>query len=90
MNVKDLIALLAQYDEDAEVRLATQPSWPLQYQIAGVASLEEVVMGDQCDEHGNWHCDECAENAPAVVYIAEGNGFGDDPYASSAVWEVAS
>jgi hypothetical protein len=45
MKVGDLIELLEGVDEKAEVRLASQPSWPLQYHLH-----REVIEGD--DEDG--------------------------------------
>jgi hypothetical protein len=37
MKVQELVQELEQFDPDAEVRLAFQPSWPLQYHVGGVA-----------------------------------------------------
>lgn len=34
MTVAELIAILEDFDGDAEVRLAQQPSWPFEYSIA--------------------------------------------------------
>jgi hypothetical protein len=39
MNVRDLINELQNYDEDAEVRLAFQPSWPFEHSIDTVAGV---------------------------------------------------
>lgn len=36
MTVRDLIAALEDYDPDAEVRIAIQPRWPLEYSISDV------------------------------------------------------
>mgnify|MGYP000974184265 CR=1 FL=1 len=38
MTIRDLVAVLEQYDEDTEVRLAMQPSWPFEYSIADVVA----------------------------------------------------
>lgn len=33
LTVADLIAILSQFDDDTEVRLAYQPSWPMEARI---------------------------------------------------------
>lgn len=40
MTVRELIEALEQFDDDTEVRLAFQPSWPFEYSLGG-----EVVLG---------------------------------------------
>jgi hypothetical protein len=44
MKVRDLIEYLENFDEEAEVRLAMQPSWPFEYSIGEV---EEVELEDE-------------------------------------------
>lgn len=39
MTVGDLLDLLDGFDEDIEVRLAQQPSYPLEYEIDGADSV---------------------------------------------------
>lgn len=95
MTVAQMIERLQEMDPEAEVRLATQPSWPLEYHVAGVASQQEIVdykrAEEKCDEHGFYNCDECepetSEEDGNIVWIAEGSQIG---YAQRAVWEVAS
>ena len=41
MTVAHLIALLSEMNPGDEVRLATQPTYPLAFDIAGVAALED-------------------------------------------------
>lgn len=86
MTVADLIALLSEMPEDAEVRLATQPSWPLAFNVHGVATGADVAGEQQCDDHGHFSCDECAPN---IVWITEGGSVSDSPYAPSAAWAAA-
>jgi hypothetical protein len=38
MNVRDLIEMLQDYDEDAEVFIMEQPNWPFEYSVIGVIS----------------------------------------------------
>lgn len=86
MTVRDLIDRLEDLDPDAEILLAHQPSWPLQFTLAGVAAGEDVAGDVECEEHGDYNCDECADSG--VVYLVEGN-HPDHPYAPRAVWNVA-
>ena len=95
MTVRELKDLLDDYDDGLEVRLAHQPSYPLESTIAGVASRRECAAeaaceNDDCDgtldEHGR--CLRCGEqheveSGPDVVYIAEGRQLG---YADAKVW----
>jgi len=41
MKVKDLLLLLASCDAEAEVVLMSQPNWPIEHALAGIASREE-------------------------------------------------
>lgn len=44
MNVQDLMDMLSGMDPNAEVRLATQPEWPLAFELAGVAEPDDDEM----------------------------------------------
>jgi len=46
MTVQELIYELQQFDQDAEVRLAEQPSWPFEYSINGIVSRTEAEDGE--------------------------------------------
>jgi hypothetical protein len=94
MNVGELIAELEGFDEDTEVRLAMQPSWPFEYSIGGVT---EPVETDECPEcevawasHDEDGCDaeRPDEEVKDVVYLAEGSQLGYLPgtVASSIGW----
>lgn len=74
MKVSELIAMLEDCDPNAEVRLATQPNYPVQSHLRGVA------MDDSED----------ADGFPAegeVVYLVEGSQDYDHPYAPSWVFD---
>jgi hypothetical protein len=77
MNVSELIDHLKDYDPDAEVRLATQVQWPVEYSVQSVASADEV--GSLTGE----------EDAPNIVYIAEGEQLGYLPEPARAVWDIS-
>ena len=55
MTIGELIAELEDLDEDMEVRFASQPAWPFEYSISGVAWTPDgesdrvvyLVEGDQ-------------------------------------------
>lgn len=80
MKVRDLIELLEATNPEAEVRLATQPHYPLAHTIAGVAS-----NGEWGDEDEDWDFEEHDEE---IVWIAAGGGVYDAPYAPREIWEV--
>lgn len=63
MTVGELMELLESFSPDAEIRLASQPSWPMEYSLATVGSID----ADDEDEDG-----EDGE----VVYLAEGTQIG--------------
>jgi hypothetical protein len=83
MRVGELIERLQQFDEDAEVRLAFQPSWPLQFEIKGVASLREAERQEPEE-------DQTEEREDDIIYIVEGSHpHKDSPYANRNLWDVA-
>lgn len=86
MNVRELIERLDEMDQDAEVWLATQPNWPLQFELAGATSAAEIAGEQQCDEHGDYSCDDCAAG-DNVVYLVEGD-HPDQPYAPRGAWQA--
>ena len=80
MTVRDLIEYLEAYDDDAEVRLATQPEWPLAFQIASVMGADEIsAESDYPDE-------EPTEAEEPIVWIASGSHPSDNPSAPGGAW----
>lgn len=88
MNVRELIEILEDCDQEAEVLLAHQPSYPLQFTLRGVATSDDLVGETRCDQHDHYSCDECVGDREPVVYLAEGH-HPDHPYADAAIWDVA-
>jgi hypothetical protein len=43
-TVGDLIAALEDYDDDTPIALATQPTWPFEYTIAGVGQADDGTL----------------------------------------------
>jgi len=80
MTVRELIELLEQYDGAREVRLATQPNYPLAATVGGVAGEDEV---DEEDDDGRRVVrDDKEPDGP--VFILEGSQLG---YASKSLWD---
>jgi hypothetical protein len=82
LTVNELIERLQEVAEggsgDRELRLAFQPSWPLQFTIGGVAEPEDASP------------DEDQVDAASVIYIVEGNHpSNDSPYAPAWAFETA-
>ncbi len=75
MKVKELIELLQEQDGDAEVRLAHQPSYPMEYSVKGIASSLDLE-----------ECVEPADEATQIVYVVEGAWLG---YGRRDVWDAA-
>lgn len=100
MNVRELMDELDGLPEDAEVRLAFQPEWPLQYHVDQV-----IEFRDEHDVDENGLCETCGsdfsgEDDPTIaiekhleetdgtdsstVYLAEGGQVYDAPYLPGA------
>lgn len=73
MKVAELIAMLEECDPDAVVKMATQPSYPIQSNLRGVA------------HDGDEDADGFTENE--VVYLVEGSQDYHRPYAPSWVFD---
>jgi len=85
-------------DDDPEVRLAVQPSYPFQHTIEGVyevtpsGQLEPDAQDfereeDYEDARDEWERSQDAPDQP-VVYIAEGGQLYSAPYLPGAAAEV--
>ncbi|MFI5298959.1 MAG: hypothetical protein ACHREM_12755 [Polyangiales bacterium] len=89
MNVRQLIAMLEEQDPEAQVFLASQPGWPFEYSIHGVAVRSE--MDGDAEDDGEDNADQArarASNgcAPSDVFIVEGSQLR---YGSKAAWDTA-
>lgn len=89
MTVSELIELLEDCDPDAEVLLMSQPSWPFEHTVAGVAIRSEI---DDRDEDGAEAEEEEAApqrndgTRPNDVFILEGTQLR---YGSRDAWATA-
>lgn len=78
MTVGELIEHLEQYDEDMEVRLMTQPSWPLQCGVQGVVAGYEIDVEVDSGEQSQYELED-----EAHVFLLEGRGEG---YGTRYAW----
>lgn len=69
MKVHELIALLEQYEPDADVLIMSQPSWPFEYDIDGVVERREIMSEDDDDEIDV----SGRDGMPSDVFILEGS-----------------
>jgi hypothetical protein len=83
MTVQQLRDLLEDCDPEAEVLLAHQPSWPLQFTVRGVYAPEPFDPTDPINEGV-----EPPEDRGNVVYIVEGSQ-PFYPYAPREAWDAA-
>lgn len=62
MTVRELIEELEGMNPEAEVRFASQPSWPFEYSVAAVVGVSEDDEDDRTEAE--------------TVYLVEGNQIG--------------
>jgi len=68
MTVGELITILETLDEDAEVRIASQPSWPFEYSVSGVTTKSRCANDYEEPEDIR----DIEESPDDVVFIVEG------------------
>ena len=98
MTVGELMNLLSECDEDAEVRIMSQEGWPFENAIRGIALRHEMTgEGDGCEcdaDAGEPHEDGCpAAEEPEDerglkandVFIVEGD---QERYGDKSAWDV--
>jgi hypothetical protein len=77
MKVRQLLDLLADYDEDLEVRIMSQSSWPFENSVHGVCDREE--MGEEDDDPDD------PNTQPNAVFVVEGRQLC---YGNKNAWSV--
>lgn len=95
MTVGELIAMLEDCDEEAEVRIMSQEGWPFENAIRGVAVREDFPSDDcECDRRiEEPHEEGCPAQDDVVpegclfsdVFIVEGD---QERYGNKAAWEA--
>lgn len=90
-TIRELIDALEEQAElvgdDAEVRIAHQPNWPLELTIARVVSSEDMARAYDPDDPDCEDQDEPGsedDEAEPVVWLTEGQQLG---YASKRLWQ---
>lgn len=66
MRVIELLEALAEMPEDAEVRLASQPAWPMEFRLDGPVFVDEAQIARSPGD--DW--------PGAVVYLTEAEHLG--------------
>ena len=76
MTVQELMEMLEDMPQDAEVRLAMQPNWPFEYSIGRVIEPAEMAefAEDAAKDGGNDF--DSDDEIPEAVYIGEGTQLG--------------
>ena len=90
MTVSELMEILESQPQDAQVRLASQPSWPFEYNISNVAGPDEMkewmIEESYDDDSGEFLASEDEIEVPNVVYIGEGVQLGYLPSPGKAAF----
>jgi hypothetical protein len=76
MTVSELIRILQDYDPDSEVRIASQPRWPMEYRIQDAVETTEDEGDINEDVDDDDREDDEDEPEIRVVYIVEGDQLG--------------
>ncbi len=69
MTVEELIGILEDFEPTAEVRIAHQPEWPMEYTLGEV--VECGANGDEDED-----ADVADDDREGIVYIGEGTQLG--------------
>lgn len=84
MIVYELKRLLEDFDDDAEVRWASQPSWPMEYHVNDAIWVGKNA-GGTLRARSPWVNEEEVEESedfdPGVIYLVEGEQIGYLPEA---------
>lgn len=80
ITVAELMERLEDYDPDAEVRIVTQPAWPLQFAVAGAVGVEDMAAGADEDDLDGVESDE------KVVWLVAGDHPDGTPYGPKAAF----
>jgi hypothetical protein len=74
--------LAYQFGDGIEVRIASQPSWPFEYDIKGMVSKNELFQNGEDYTADGKRSDKIGED---VVWIVEGNQMG---YFTKDAWDA--
>ena len=90
MTVGLMRELLENFEDDVEVRLATQPSWPLAFRVAGIVDSKDVNEFADPDEYDPDNVDEENDPGAEICWIVEGGhpNQPESPYAPRWVFDA--
>lgn len=92
MNVGELKEMLEDLDDDLEIRLAHQPSWPLRFNLRSVVTPEghmEALRQEAWDAGRDPDEVEADEDNSKFVWLVEGDHpYDESPYAPRILWEA--
>lgn len=80
MKVSQLLEQLEGQDENAEVRIAIQPGYPLRLDVRDVVLGSEVLDIDPTDD------DEVKDGDVVWIVANESVSYDESPYASRELW----
>jgi len=81
MTVYELKQILEDFDEDKQIRVAFQPSWPLRAHIQSVGEIDREGMEDEEDP--------AQDDVEEFVWIAveQVSSSSENPYAPREAWQ---
>jgi hypothetical protein len=82
MKVRELMELLEKHDPNAEVCMVTQPNWPIEYAVAGVAVRCDLFDADVEPGTEQYEDGTCASD----VVLVEGRWLR---YGHRTAWAAA-
>jgi hypothetical protein len=82
MKVSQLRDYLEQYEDDAEVMIAHQPSWPLAETLANVTTFEDALDGAVDPDNDS----DLLDGVEVVWLVAGGAHYKLSPYAPRDVF----
>jgi len=85
MKVSDLLRMLEGCDPDANVLIMSQPNWPFEYSVRGIATREDIESSDEGDEGEGGACD-AEGTSKNDVFIVEGTQLR---YGNRDAWSAA-
>lgn len=91
MNVGELKEMLEDVDDDLEVRIAAQPSWPLRFTLRSVVTPEafaEARAQEAWDAGVERPDDEEPDEDANFLWIVQGDHPSESPYAPRIIWEA--
>jgi hypothetical protein len=94
MTVQELMSILEDMEPDADVVLAFQRSWPLEFSVAGVAQRADIEPEDGDDDEDEVGDDDAQaqrrrqeDGSPNDVILVEGQHLR---YGHRGVWSAAN